>query len=291
MTTVPVRLDRMQAGIVAWLAAVHPGARVLWAPSEWPRAADGTDLVLTARLLSGPDSTPVGGAARPVWELPLTAVARILPGAAGAAGSDVMLRASGRAFEYAIDALDDVEAVRDGLIAATAAGPGPLVSATFEPVDDDEILISALDVGDLYDLGVSAAATGLIELEVLTTETAAVQVADVSALVELQAWTGSRYPRGGAASALSRLIATLLLPTAQAELDRYGLAVTIVDRIVPIDGLAGPQWESRAVLSVRVGMLSVAAEAPLTIARVRGTLIARADPEIEVPIDTGDPDP
>lgn len=287
MTTTPVRLDRMQAGIVAWLATAFPAATVLWSPSEWPGRAAGT-LVLTAKVIAGPDSTPLGGECQPTAILPMTATARVLPAALAAVGEDVALRASGRTFEYRIGAGDSaIENIRDGWLAAILADPpGPCVDATFEAVDDDEIAIAALEAGDLWDLGVLG--TGLAELDVETDVVVETQIGELEAVIEIQAWATSRYPRGGALAALASLLSRRGLSTARGALDAWGLGIN-PGRVIPLDGMTGPAYASRATVSVRVTMLSFAVEAPLVIEHVRGTLIARADPELEIAIDTEPP--
>lgn len=288
MSTHPIRFDRLQAGIVAWLQAAHPSARVLWHPSEWPRAQAGLDLALTAKIIAGPDSTPLGGESSAAATLPLTAVARVLPAAAGAVGEDVVLFASGRRFEYAIAAGDaTVENVRDGWLESLGVGgdPGPMVSASFVAQDTDEILITATTLGDLHGLAVLGSIAGLVELEVLTTAVAQVQVEDVQAVIRIEAWATSRYPRGGALAALANLLGRRTLSASTTVLDAHGLSLD-PGRVISLDGMTGPQWDSRATVDLDVGMLSIAAEAPLVIERVRGTLIARGDPEILVALDT-----
>lgn len=272
MTTRAVHLERLQAGLVELCSTIVPAATVVWAPSELPRGA-AADLIIACRLLAGPDDDPTGGASATPCELPLTATLSILDVVEGEA---IALQVSGRSFEHVIEAGDDAEAVRDGLLAAIAAGPGPLVDATFEASGAAAIAIAADDLGDLYHLRVRQSTPGLATLVVDTIGAGLAQSVDVRSWVELQAVSTSRAPRAGAAAALADILGRRNLPVAQAILERYGLAFTgAPGRIVGIDALAGPAWQSRSAVTLYVSQVGLVVEPVGAITRARATLEAR----------------
>lgn len=284
MTTRAVHIERLQAGLVELCRTLVPAATVVWAPSEFPRGS-AADLILACRLLAGPDDDPIGGASATPCTLPLTATVAILTATVGEA---IKLEASGRSFEYVIQSGDDLEAVRDGLLAAIAASPGSLVDATFEASGTDEIAIEAAELGDLYHLRLRQSTPGLASLTVDTTGAGLAQSVDVRSWVEIQAVSTSRAPRAGAAAALSTLLSRRNLPAAQAILERYGLAFTgAPGRVVSLDALSGPAWQSRSAVTFYVSQVGLAVEPVGAITRVRATLEARGatTAPITIPLD------
>jgi hypothetical protein len=282
VTTRAVHLERLQAGLIELCETLVPAATAVWSPSELPRGA-AADLIIACRLLAGPDDDPMGGSSATPCELPLTATLRILD---AVEDESIVLQASGRSFEYVIEAGDDVAAVRDGLLAVIAASPGSLVDATFEadatPIPDpdpdieDLIQIEAESLGDLYHLRLRQSVSGLASLTVNTTGAGLAQSVDVRSWVELQAVSTSRAPRSGAAAALSAILGRRNLPAAQAIMERYGLAFTgAPGRIVGIDALAGPSWQSRSAVTLYVSQVGLVVEPVGAITRARATLEAR----------------
>lgn len=275
MTTLPVRLDRLQAGIIAWVESVIPSVTTLWAPSEYPReAAD--DVVVAAKLLLGPDGEPGGSLSRSYALLPTAATLRVLPAAAAATGESVGLRVSGRRFEFTIPPAATTAIVRDGLLAAIGTTESSMVSATWSAVGTDTISITQLELGDLYQLELLSSLPGLAEVVITGSAIGRVSTGDVSSLVELQAYGRSRYLRSGAGAALQRLRGTVRLPTPLSVLDAFGLAIVGgPGPVVPLDDLAGPTWQSRAAWRVSVAQLSLAAEPLGGVSGVRASLDLR----------------
>lgn len=294
MTTTRVHLERLQAGLTELVRTLVPAATVVWAPSEFPRAA-GAELMIACRLLAGPDSDATGGDSRTPCTLPMAATIQILN---VTAGESILLCASGRRFEYVIQPGDDVPMVRDGLLAAINAEPGSLIDATFEPAAtpvpdpdpavEDLITIEALELGDLYKVALRQSTPGLVSMTTTETGDGLAQSVDVRSWIELQAFATDRTPRGGAAAALSQIKGRLKLPVATEILERYGLAVTgTPGRIVTLDALSGPAWQSRSAVTFYVSQLSLAVEPVGAISRVRATIEARgATPDpVEILID------
>jgi hypothetical protein len=280
VTSLPVRLDRLQAGLVAWARTMLPDATVVWGPSEYPRESGRRQLV-AIRMLTGPSDAPLGGAAAPTMILPIAATWR-----APVPGDTVGLRLSGRAWEYQLLAGDDPTDARDALLAVVldAAGVGPLVSATFEAAGTDEITIAGTELGDLYQI--SAYGT---QCEVVIDDdvVAQVQVSEATSLVEVQCF-GTREPRNGAAAMMSRLLSRLSLPIARDIFERFGLTLNPVGAPASIDALSGPQWESRSALTLQVTQVQLAAEPVEVVEVVRGTIEARSELPVvyEIPFES-----
>ena len=272
MTTSLVHIDRLQAGIVALCRALVPAATVVWSPSELPRGA-AADLIVACRLLAGPDNDPIGGATATPCTLPLTATLTIL---VATVGESIVLQASGRSFEYVIESGDTLTDVRDGLLAVIAASPGSLVDATFTASGAASIAIAALELGDLYPLRVRQSTAGLASLVVVTTGAGLAQSTDVRAWIELQAVSTNKAPRSGAAAALAQILGRRNLPAAMAIMERFGLAFTgNPGRVVGLDAIAGPAWQSRSAVTLYVSQIGLAVEAVGAITRARATLTAR----------------
>jgi hypothetical protein len=273
MTTRAVHIERLQAGLIELCNTLVPAATVVWSPSELPRGA-AADLIIACRLLAGPDDDPLGGSSMTPCELPLTATVSILD---AVIGESIALHVSGRVFEYVIEAGDDEGDIRDGLLAAIAAEPGSLVDAEFAPgPGGDQFTIEAESLGDLYHLRLRQSVSGLASLAVDTTGAGLAQSVDVRSWIELQAVSTSRSPRSGAAAALSTILGRRNLPAAQAIMERYGLAFTgSPGRIVGIDALAGPAWQSRSAVTLYVSQVGLVVEPVGAITRARATLEAR----------------
>lgn len=272
MTTRPVHLERLQAGLVELITTLVPAATVVWAPSEFPRGA-AADLIVACRLLAGPDDDPMGGSTATPCDLPLTATLTIL---VPTAGESIALRVSGRQFEVTVQPGDTITDVRDALLAAIGAAPGSLVDATFTASGGAAITIAALSLGDLYQIGVRQSTPGLATLVVDTTGAGLAQAVDVRCWVEIQAFSSDRAPRGGAAAALAQILGRRNLPVAQAILDRYGLALTgAPGRVVSLDALSGPSWQSRSAVTLYLSQVGLYVEPVGAITRARATIEAR----------------
>lgn len=280
MTTNPVHVGRLQAGITAWLDAVFPSATVLF-DREYPRDA-GTALVVTAGLLAPPSYAPIGGASRTPYLLPTSVAFRVT---AATVGQDVSFGVAGRRWEYTVQAGDDVEAVRDALLAEVPADP--MLDATIVASGTDSILVTPLSLGDVY----APRTIGAVEISAAPTQLAEVQMGDVRSHVEVQAYSLDRTPMGGAAAALARLLATSRLHTTRSIFDAHGISISGgLPAPVGLDALSGPVWASRAAISLHFAQVSLAAVALEPVERVRGTLEVRgATPDTLVTLDTEPP--
>lgn len=263
MTTEAVRFDRMEAGLRAWVTALVPGITVVWS-GQYPRER-ATASYATLNKIAGPRSAGRGSWSRPTHTLPMTCTATIT---AATVGSVATLRASGRKFSYEAQAGDDIEAVRDGLLAAI--GSDPMVSATFVASGADAIAIAALSVGDLY----RVSGQGLCSVATNTSQACKVQIDQVVSVVRLQIFSADRRPRLGASRYMANVLGARQLDHAVAALDEYGLDVVPGDPI-DLDALAGPVWESRSAVDLEVMQVSLSARAGRQITEVRTDVLVR----------------
>jgi len=288
VTTNPVRIDRLQAGLVAAIARVLPDALVLWAPSAFPRGA-APDLLMQCRLLAGPDTSTRGGDTRTPATLPTSVRFRIV---ATSNGDAAALFLSGRKFERTFVTGETVTEARDAWLALLA--DEPMVDATFTADGTDAIVIDALELGDLYDVAARGSAPNLVALDVLADQRCVIQVEDVTSYVEIQAFSMARYAMDGAARRLSQLRSRMMLPTVADTLESFGLGIVgVPGRVVSLDSMSGPQWQSRSAITLYVSQISIAAELGPTIDRARGTIVVRGTPvaphETTIDVDTEPP--
>ncbi len=250
MTTMPVRLDRLERGLGELVSTLlGPTATVLWAPSEFPReSAHG--LLVALRPIAGPSPIQGGAPSVAAWTLPLTATLTV---EAVTPGDELVVDVSDVRVTYTVQIADDEETSRNALLALLQAA---LVSATFAAAGTDEITVAALEVGDLYNVSVG----GPLTLDIDTEQTARVQIDEVASVIECQIYSTNRFMRAGAAFAMSRLLGQLGLNASRDILDAYGLSVNAGDAIA-LDDLAGPHWQSRRVSTWTVTQMSLAAEA------------------------------
>lgn len=267
MTTEVVRLDRLQTGLRAWVTALFPDITVVWS-GEYPRERT-TPTYVTLVKIAGPRSAGAGSWSKTTHALPMSATLTVTDATPGRRAT---LRASGRRFSYKAQAGDDVEAVRDGLLAVIDVGgdPGPMVSATFSARGTDAIEIVGLEAGDLYRLS----AQGLASLTIDTTIACKVQLDEVVHTVRLQAYSTSRHPRSGASRVVAKILGSRELDPGIAVLDAYGLDV-VPGNPVDLDSMAGPVWESRSAIDLDVSQLSLAAAPGNRITQVRTDLLVR----------------
>lgn len=267
MTTTPVRLDRLQAGLGDWISAVLPTATVVWSGTGFPRANAG-ELVVTLRMLSPPSDSSLGGASVTTRTLPLTATVTL---GTPTAGEAVRLAFSGLAWQYEIGAGETATDARDGLLAAV--GPAPLVDVAIASVGSDKISLTPTSIGDLYSLSTRGTTLGLISHTIDTSALAQIEVSEVSTQIEMQAWSTNPTPRGGAAAALSRLLSSRRLASRVDIMDAYGISIVgVPPRPIDISQLSGPDYSSRASVSLYISQVSFAAEAITPIEIVAGTL-------------------
>ncbi len=272
MTTNPVRLDRLMAGMLELVESRAPaGASVHWVPVIEPEE-NLSDPHFSIRLVSGP--APRAGLARAsVFSRVLPLAFTLTVGSTLTEGDTLRFRVSGRTFSENVAAGDTPEAVRDRLLVQLAQ---PLVDATFTANGTDAIDVASSEYGDLY--GVDAAGPGSIVTT--TSSLCKIQFDQVRSEVEVQAYSRDRYPMSGAQVALSRITQALELPASHAILDAYNLSVT-PGAVLDLTALSGPEWESRSAVTLSVFQPSVSAEPVQAIQSSRFSIEARGLPGTE----------
>lgn len=277
MSTEPVNLRFLQAGLLAWLRAQIPGVNVLWDRSERPRTTT-TDPVVLCRVVSGPT---VGREGSTVTSrlLPERVVVRVT----GTTGVAVVAEASGRRWDYGIQDGDTLEDIRDGLMSRMTAEP--TIPATITARGTDGVEVEGYELGDLWNLSVR----GPLAVEVEEASTAEVEAGDVGFVVEVEALSSQRYFRGGAHQALTHIQGSLRKSAGDYLLDAYGVSLSELTGtgITDLSGLSGSKYETRAVLRFGASMRSVDASPAILIEEVDLTLNARdgrdLNEEISIP--------
>ena len=284
MTTEAVALSRLQAGVLQWMETI-PSASAFWAPSGYPRAATGA-LRLEARLLAPPYSTAIG---RPYGRLiPHEIRYRVL---AATAGESAKIFAAGIGWEHVIAGGETVTDVRDALLNLVQADIDlGILHAEVEADGADVIVATPIELGDLYAANARGSVTGLVEVQSQATTFCEVALSQARSYVEVQAYSTEQLPHAGAHAALTRLLARRRLRPTLRIFERFGLAILDEPQApVGLDSLAGPDWQSRAAVSLYVGQTLIAAEAADRIERARVTLDVRGSvPDTAIAVDTDD---
>jgi hypothetical protein len=272
MTTLPVRLDRLQAGLVSVVSTILPSATVVWSPSEYP--ADDVPLLVALRLISGPDFAPLGTRATPMRTLPTAGTFTV---GAVSDGDTLVARASGLQWEYVVGVGETTEQGRDGLLAAI---DDTLIDATFSASGTTDIDVTATSLGDLWCVSADAPVTWTPTAETVCQAL----IGDVTAQLEIQVFSQSRYLREGAQAAATSLLTNARLPAARAIMDRHGVSIQGEPSTVTLDSLSGPGWQSRVAITARVCMTALSAETPELIENVSIDLTTKA-PATQTEID------
>lgn len=265
MATRAIRLDRMQAGLVAWVSSVLPSTTVVWGKQSLPRESAAASLA-TFSVIAGPRSAGQGGGSMRPWTLITTATITV---PAVAEGDYLTIRASGTSATHQVTAGEDgdTEAARDSLLAELQASS---ITATFAAASTNQITISA-SPGDIYDLigqGVS----------VVTTASApyAVQVDEAVYRVELQISSTDPSPMNGASSLMAELCASTDLPVPEAIRELCGLRVDMGNPI-NLSRLSGPDWQSREVVDIEVTLISLATSQAQALVQILANIEVRND--------------
>jgi hypothetical protein len=245
VATRSIRLDRMQAGLRAWVTAILPSATVAWGRTQLPRDAAAPRLV-SLRSIAGPRSAGAGGPSVRSWTL-LTSGTFTVP--VVEPGDVLTVTASGARASYTVLLDDTTEDARDGLLLALQASS---ISGTFLAAGTTQIAATCAP-GDWYELTTSgltfAGSGGAYQ----------VQLDEVTYRVELQIADTRPAPMDGAAAGMAELLASIRLPTARAVFQAFGLTVR-PGTPINLDRLSGPGWESREVVDLEVTLLSLKAE-------------------------------
>ncbi len=257
-----VRLDRVEAAVVACVLALAPSGTVaVWSRSLYPHR-NSDPSVVTAKVVRGPSVRPAE-----LIEVDEPTVLRWSL-AAVAAGARVGIAMTGA--RWYVDAVStDVTAVRDALLALFTDGDGAefLPGVTVAAIDDDTIEFDADGVPGLL---FSPVAIGVAAIEVITAVPSEVAMATSTLVVELQA-----YAQGGGSDASGILASINGGMSMSAAVDiRHDLGIVYHGAEEPVDlsAIAGADWESRASTRWQLSTRSYIARAIPTIETVETTL-------------------
>ncbi len=257
-----LRLDLLEAGTTQVFDALFPAATVLWTPSEADRA-DTNDVLLTMRRISGGWATDSQHTPQPVDVLPTEGVLTVTGDSADA--RTCIVYAAGLSWRVPVGAgtsdADFLTAIRDAL-----ATVGYSIDAVLVLTATD-LTITGTELASLVGLRVVADAS----VDLTTTRGKAVTGYEMST-VEVQAHSLNRYPSTGAHAVMSKLLASLRLPSTTAILDLRGISLWDVGSIIDLTALSGPTWESRAALDLVFVQRSFIAEPIDAVAKVVVTM-------------------
>jgi hypothetical protein len=268
VSTSPIRFDRVQAGLVASVAAALPTAVRVWAGQEIEDGTAGDGPLAVLSIVTGFDP-PSGGASRPTRELPTTATLTI--------SAPCRVWIAGMWWEAADrdDLLEQLEAI-------------DLISATYEASGADAIVFEAPSPGDLHDLRAAPAAAA--EWEIDESAPAEVLVESVAGVCSIDLYSRARSIRSGAMGELQRWRSYVQTTPGRELLDRYGLALGGEPiRILPLDSIAGPRWDSRARASFTLTTLAVDASTSIPVIETASVEVSAREPttsrafDIEIP--------
>lgn len=277
MTIVEDRIKRAAIELIT-LTTVGTGAVAAWAPAQhYPQRPSSGVPVVTATLQRGPEirHSRVLSSCEPTdlrWSITPTA------------DTLVGLSLAGVRFTVETGSLA-ADAVRDALLAILQADTRLIPGVTAAADGGDGISLTGA-IGTMYTpcpIGPGAA------IAVNAETTAEVETANARALLEFQAYASG--PGIAAQGLLSRLTGSLKRSDILASRFRLGVAFEgPAGDMVDLQGLAGPQWESRASVRLPVTLRSYSAAAVDDIATVSTTLQARTPdggnagpPEFTVP--------
>lgn len=251
--------DRLMGGLSAAITEALPGTpTVVWSPSEYPR--DDVNDFIALRLISGPDIRDgrfesLGGM-RP---LPTT-IRVTCTNTSNALGR---IAATGAVWSLEVGNPETAEAYRDRWLDELAT-VGKSLDATITPVSTNAFDIVGTNLWSLY--GFSA--SGETSASITASTNAIAKTADAVMQVEIQCFSHTRYAYGGAMDTATRLLSSLDLPAVYDIMNSRGLVILNRAPIIDLTTLSGPGWESRAALTINVGMRAFVAEQIDTIEEV-----------------------
>lgn len=241
-----IRLDRMQRGLYEALDGV--AGTVSWAMGEAPR---GEGTLLSLRLTGGP--TP--GLRKHGREVLLDAATLVdVQVTSAVAGDRAVVELND--FPYIVDVGggDTVTDVRDAFVALVTELDGDTIAAT--AASTDRVQLTPNSAGAIRSVTLS----GPLGLAAPVTHGDAVAVTEgtSTAVIELQAFSLDRTPRGGAVSILAEAMARLQRPDVLELLQRWGVAIYDLGDVTDLSAIAGSHWESRALAGITIAMRSTA---------------------------------
>lgn len=185
--------------------------------------------------------------------------------------SALFLADSGWRWEHVAAGGETAEDVRDALLVAMTTDP--TLNATITAQSTDQIRIVTTAPGDL----VNPLGFGLVTVAISTEVFCQVQIDQLEALIEVEAYSTNKTPRGGAHRALQSLLRRAQTQEPREVLGSYGLSARNVSSAVPrkLDDLSGPDWQSRSSATIRMAWPSLFATPRDTIQTIGLGLVTR----------------
>ena len=238
-------IDRLRYAARSLALLAHPSAAVVWAPSTYPRSPSTGGDVITIRAARGPSRAQSLLLDRDTPTSLLLTVPTI------AADDRIGLRVADVRRTVDVASGTAATVARDALLAELVladVGPALLPGVTAAAVGTDQIRLTGA-AGTMHE----PQALGLT-LAVESAAYAQLSTARASALLEVTAYSATRAP--DAHGVLMNLEAALRGYDVDAIEDETGciFARHPAGEIVDLTALAGPTWESRAVVRIAVSL-------------------------------------
>lgn len=250
-----IRLDRMQRALTAFAdrlvaAGVVDGAD--WMLGQKPGPA--VTSWLTLELSSGPGTGLRIGPWFDKVVLPADTIA--IRVTAAIAGNRPWLALNGFEHWYDVQAGDTDSDIRDAFIASINTEHADECTATIR--DANELLLTANFLGGIWWLNVRGDL--LAGDDTYSDRMVGVVTGGEPATLTLNAYSKDRTVMSGARSILTRAAAELRKRSTVNDLHRYGVALRDRGPIVPLDAVAGAEWETRCALDVGMSLESYIVE-------------------------------
>lgn len=245
------RLDRVQRGIHSVLNALAPNTigETGWVNGQKPYQTDPKtppSSLLTYALTSGPNpGKRIGAHADRILKPPDSVVVRFTGATVGARP---WIRLNG--FEHWFDVPGGAtdSDIRDAFIASINLEHADECVASIN--DPNEMLLTANFLGGLWSLeflGEIAVGNG-----VFSDNAVALTTGLEESILTLNAYSKNRTLKDGARSILDEAIGELRLRQTIHTLSRYGMSLGDRGPVIPLDAIAGANWETRASIDINL---------------------------------------
>lgn len=236
----PIRLDRFQRGLVAFLVDVC-GVQAAWAYGAGSRETM-SDAFVSLTLAAGP-TLPIYFA-RGTSFAPVTSVSFVVTSATS--GALVMVQVNDVPYRVQVAPDATTSTIRDALVAqiteddsgeysaaaGLAAGQWTLTPATF---------------GAIWQLSTLGAMTAT---PTISSSLAKLTQGRAVATVALDVFSRSTSPRSGAWALANRIAVGLQLPSVAESFRDWGFGMGVVGPLADLSSIAGASWQSRVRFSV-----------------------------------------
>jgi len=248
-----IRLDRLQDSFYGILQQELPDVSVLWTYGQ-PTGNQLKNDIVALRLLSGP-SLGNQSRVRGVAFFPPASILLTIPTATE--GALYKIGINGYGYGYNAVLSDTVNSIRDALLALLSARSldSFIASPTLNP---GEILLTPKSFGSIW--YVRKSHTIDLTTLVLEEDTALFTPGLVDAVVEVQTYSKNTHLWSGAPALANRILDLVQRTTIVSAFGAAGVGFTSKGSVADISALSGPNWETRASLSLGISMLGIDVE-------------------------------